>query len=171
MTEYITVKGILDEDFVNYKVPSMTIMFPYCNFKCETNGSNYCQNSRLANEPDIKILIKDLYKRYANNPISEAIVCQGLEPFDSWEELASLLFHFRIHEANFDTFVIYTGYTEEEIRDKIDYLQRMYNNVIIKFGRYVPNQKLHFDEILGVNLASPNQYAVKIEDIKEVTND
>ena len=38
--EYMVVKGIVDEDFVNYKVPSMTIMFPYCDFKCEVDGSD-----------------------------------------------------------------------------------------------------------------------------------
>jgi hypothetical protein len=31
--------------------------------------------------------------------------------------------------------------------------------VIVKFGRFIPNQKSHYDEILGVNLVSPNQYA------------
>ena len=34
-----------------------------------------------------------------------------------------------------------------------------FKNIIIKFGRYVPNQKEHYDEILGINLASSNQYA------------
>ena len=31
----IILKGIIDEDFVNYRVPSMTLMFPKCSFKCE----------------------------------------------------------------------------------------------------------------------------------------
>lgn len=159
ITESITVKGIVDEDFVNYKVPSMTIMFPKCDFKCETDGSNYCHNSLLVKEPDIKISVKDLYRRYSTNPISEAIVCQGLEPFDSWKELNGMLFHFRIHEACSDPIVIYTGYNKEEIQDKIDFIQTMYSNIIIKFGRFIPNQEKHFDEILGVNLASPNQFA------------
>lgn len=162
ISEYVVVKGIVDEDFVNYKVPSMTIMFPKCTFKCEVDGSNYCHNSSLVKEQDIKISVSDLYNRYSNNPISESIVCQGLEPFDSWRELNGLLFHFRIHESCFDTFVIYTGYTEEEIADKIIYIQRMYSNVIVKFGRFIPNQESHLDEILGVALTSDNQYAKKI---------
>jgi len=29
------IKGLIDEDFVNYKKPSMTIMMPYCTFKCD----------------------------------------------------------------------------------------------------------------------------------------
>ena len=35
-------------------------------------------------------------------------------------------------------------------------------NIIIKFGRFVPMQQPHFDPILGVNLASDNQYAKQI---------
>ena len=37
-----------------------------------------------------------------------------------------------------------------------------FTNIIIKFGRYIPNQKPHYDEVLGVNLASDNQYAERI---------
>lgn len=162
LTEYIALKGIIDEDFVNYKVPSMTLMFPKCSFKCEVGDSNFCQNSSLANEENVNVLISDVYKRYIGNPITEAIVMQGLEPFDSWEELNSLIFHFRIHESCFDDIVIYTGYNEDEIDDKIDYLRKMYSNIIIKYGRYIPNQNPHFDEVLGVNLISDNQYAVRI---------
>ena len=57
-----------------------------------------------------------------------------------------------------DDVVIYTGYKEEEILDKINVL-KSYEPIIIKFGRYVPNQKSHYDDVLGVNLASDNQYA------------
>ena len=57
-----------------------------------------------------------------------------------------------------DDIVIYTGYTEEEIKDKVKWLS-LYENIIIKFGRFVPNAEKHFDEVLGVELASPNQYA------------
>ena len=34
--------------------------------------------------------------------------------------------------------------------------------IIIKYGRFIPNQQKHYDEILGVYLASDNQYAEKI---------
>jgi hypothetical protein len=37
-----------------------------------------------------------------------------------------------------------------------------YKNVIIKYGRYIPNQTPHYDEVLGVNLASDNQYAERL---------
>lgn len=152
------LKGVIFEDFVNYRKPSMVLEFPICkNFKCDKEcGERVCQNSLLAQSPNIEIYPISLIKKYLNNPISEAIVCQGLEPFDSWPDLIDFLYCFRKYSQ--DDFVIYTGYTEKEIQDKIDILKN-FKNVIIKFGRYIPNQPKHFDEVLGVSLASPNQYA------------
>lgn len=152
------LKGVIFEDFVNYRKPSMVLEFPICkNFKCDKECSErVCQNSLLAQSPNIEIYPISLIKKYLNNPISEAIVCQGLEPFDSWPDLIDFLYCFRQYSQ--DDFVIYTGYTEKEIQDKIDTLKN-FKNVIIKFGRYIPNQPKHFDEVLGVSLASPNQYA------------
>ena len=159
MSEIITLKGIIDEDFVNYKVPSMTLMFPYCSFKC---GDDLCQNASLINNKKINISVQSIYIRYINNPISRAIVLQGLEPFDSWKDVNNLLFYFRIHASCFDDIVIYTGYNKDEILDKVNYIKKMYSNIIIKYGRYIPDQEPHYDEILGVKLASDNQYAERI---------
>ena len=151
------IKGLIDEDFVNYKEPSMTIEFPYCSFKCDKEcGQQICQNSSLVNEPDISISVYKLIDRYIYNPITKAVVCQGLEPFDSKDDLYVFLDRFRRYSN--DTVVIYTGYTEEELKNELPKLQ-YFGNIIIKFGRYIPNQLSHFDNILGVTLASPNQYA------------
>ena len=158
----ITLKGIIDEDFVNYRVPSMTLMFPKCSFKCEKEyGERFCQNSSLAKEPNVTVSLESIYNRYVNNPITEAIVLQGLEPFDSNEELFALIDYFR-YRGCMDDFVIYTGYTEDEIQSDIYDIASLFSNIIIKFGRYKPNQQPHYDEILGVKLASDNQYAKKI---------
>lgn len=154
------IKGIIDEDFVNYKKPSMTIEFPYCSFKCDKDcGQQVCQNSALVNEPNISISIYKVIDRYLNNPITKAIVCQGLEPFDSKDDLITFIDRFR--RRTDDDIVIYTGYTKKELQAEIQLLQN-FNNIIIKFGRFIPNQPSHFDDILGVALASPNQYAERI---------
>lgn len=152
------ILGIIDEDFVNYKKLSMTIMFPFCSFKC---GNDYCQNSSLINEPIIDISYEALIKRYISNPITDAIVFQGLEPFDSWEDIEKLIYKLRIIYNCNDDIVIYTGYNKEEIEDKIKILSH-FPNVIVKYGRYIHNDKSHYDEVLGVKLASNNQYAEKI---------
>ena len=150
------IKGLITEDFVNYKKASMTIIFPYCTFKC---GKDYCQNSSLAKTPIIEISIDDLVNRYINNPITEAIVMQGLEPFDSWNDLKE--FVQKLREYNNDDIVIYTGYNKDEV---IEYVKELsvYPNIIVKFGRYIPNQDGHYDDVLGVTLASSNQYAERI---------
>ncbi len=150
------IKGVISEDFINYKEIGMTIIFPYCTFKC---GTDYCQNSSLAHEPTIEIDTDKLVKQYINNPITKAIIMQGLEPFDSWNNLYEFISKLRIHCD--DDIVIYTGYNKNEILDKINILTK-FKNIIIKFGRYIPNQSSHYDSILEVNLASDNQYAERI---------
>ena len=150
------IKGLISEDFVNYKKPAMTIMFPYCTFKC---GTEYCQNSPLSKAEDIEIDISNIVIRYLNNPITESVVMQGLEPFDSWDDLIEFVKQLR--ESTDDDIVTYTGYNKKEIADKITLLSK-YKNIVIKYGRYIPRQEKHYDDVLGVYLASSNQYAEKI---------
>ena len=159
MMEGITIKEIRDEDFTSYKKPSMIIGFPSCTWKCEREcGMRVCQNSALAQAPNKIIGVKTIVNRYVNNPITSAIVMAGLEPFDSEYDLLKLISYLRV--STDDDIVIYTGYTEEEIQTKDVYESLLnYKNIIIKFGRYIPGQKSHYDEVLGVNLASDNQYA------------
>lgn len=155
----MVIKGIVDEDFVNYKKPSMFISFPSCTWKCEKEcGMRVCQNSALAQAPNIEISVIDLVDRYLSNPITSAIVCGGLEPMDSFEDLWRFIFHLRVKGCN-DDVVIYSGYYKDEIPE--EYLKRLsiVPNIIIKWGRFIPNQQSHFDKILGIGLASDNQYA------------
>jgi hypothetical protein len=35
-------------------------------------------------------------------------------------------------------------------------------NIIVKIGRYYPDKSSKFDNILGITLASENQYGIKI---------
>jgi len=153
------VKGITDEDFVNYRRPSMYICTARCDFKCERdNGAECCQNHTLAAAPDIAISDVDLCLRYLNNPITSAIVFGGLEPFDQFTEMFNFISKLRFEFGVNHPVIIYTGYNPDEIKGKIAALQ-MFHNIIVKFGRYVPGQAPHFDPILGVELASDNQHA------------
>ena len=138
----------------------MFIAFPSCTFKCEKEcGKKMCQNSELAQSPNIDVSVRAIIERYMSNPITQSVVCGGLEPLDSWKDLQCFIMNFRYR--CYDEIVIYTGYNEEEVADKIKWL-KLYENIIIKFGRYIPNQEKHFDDILGIYLASDNQYGVKI---------
>ena len=153
------IKQLVDEDFVNYKKPAMFIGFPSCTFKCEKEcGVRCCQNSALAQSSNIDVPIGVLVDRYLKNPITSAIVCGGLEPFDSWNDLYELIFHIRSKGCPCDV-VIYTGYNEDEIPNEYIKTLSELHHIIIKFGRFIPNQNSHYDDVLGVMLASPNQYA------------
>lgn len=155
------IKGIIDECIGDYKKTSMYIAMPYCSFKCDKeNGIKLCQNSQLINEPDIDVSYEDLISRYLQNPLTEAIIFSGLEPLDSSQDLNKFIKIFRLFSD--DDIVIYTGYTENEIFTMFKGTALLKEkNIIIKCGRYRPNQSPHYDELLGIELASDNQYAVR----------
>lgn len=164
------IVGLIDEDIVNYKKTSMYIAFPYCSFKCEKeSGCKMCQNSSLVESKIIEIAPEELAERYLNNSLTSAVVCAGLEPFDSRYDLLAIVECLRHKYRCDDEIIVYTGYTEEELEDEenieINFIYKNlknYKNIIIKFGRFIPNEESHFDEILGVNLASHNQYAKRL---------
>lgn len=156
------IKGLVDEDFVNYKLPCMYICTARCSFKCDDeNHGNYCQNSSLALSADLDINDDKIIQRYLQNDITKAICFSGLEPLDQFKELTSFIRKFRNEYKCDDMIVIYSGYNRDEIPKQIRTLQE-FPNIIIKFGRYYPGQRKHKDEVLGVKLASKNQYAEQI---------
>lgn len=154
------IKGIVDEDVVNYKKPSMYIAFPKCDFKCAREFGSICQNKEIIDEPDINISAKNLIKRYLDNSLTSAVIISGLEPFMNFEQLLEFIDEFRT--VCEDDIVIFTGYTEEELVIELDILSK-YRNVIIKFGRFIQGRDPVYNEILGVMLASDNQTAKYIK--------
>ena len=153
------VKGITEEDFINYKLPSMFISTCFCDWKCCMEAGveiEVCQNEPLSQAPSIEIDDEIIYRKFISNPITKAVVIGGLEPMIQINEILELIKIFRLHGENCP-FVIYTGYYPNEIPKPLDELKH-YQNIIVKFGRYVPNSQSIYDEVLGVNLASSNQY-------------
>jgi len=160
--------GIIDEDFINYRKPAMVLEFPYCDFKCMKEcGMQICQNLPLASLPIVDAPIESLIDRFVSNPITEAIVMQGLEPLsdESMPDVIEFIKQFRRKVHDKVDIVIYTGYNESEVSKKIEQIWQIASsyyyrgNIIIKFGRFIPNQQYHYDEVLGISLASDNQYA------------
>jgi hypothetical protein len=151
------LRGLTDYDIVNYKKPVLFLAFPWCSFKCDKEfGTTICQNSELIKEPIAEVDASIILKIYTSNPLTKGVVCGGLEPIDSFDDLLSFIQAFRAISQ--DPIIIYTGYTEEEIATQINQL-KTYGNLIVKYGRFVPNARERYDEILGVTLASDNQYA------------
>lgn len=156
------VKIIIDEDFVNYKKPCMLIGTAFCDWKCCVEmkiDNSICQNSSLVQSKSVHMPIDTLIDRYMNNQISKSIVFGGLEPMLQIDEILEFLQEFR--KVCDDDIVIYTGYYDYEIADALKQLKQ-YPNIIIKFGRFINNQKRHYDDVLGVYLSSDNQYAERI---------
>jgi organic radical activating enzyme len=157
------VKSILDEDFINYKLPSMFISSCYCDFKCcrEQNIPNdICQNSSIYSQPNIEISAQEIVERYKKNHITSAVVIGGLEPMLQISELNELIIEFR-RSGILDDIVIYTGYYPDEIDVELQQLKK-FKNIVVKFGRYILNSTPKYDNVLGVTLASDNQYAIRI---------
>ena len=156
------LKYILDENFQDYKKPSMLLATCKCDWKCLKEQGldlSICQNSELVKQKTIDIPINDIINRYINNPITKAIIIAGLEPILQFNEVIEFISEFRI--ISDDDVVIYTGYYLEEISEELKKLTK-YKNIIIKFGRYKHESIKRFDDVLGIWLVSDNQYAKKI---------
>ena len=160
------IVGITDEDIINYKEVSMFIAFPKCSGKCWKElglSSSICQNDCLRTATTVEISAQELVDRYDRSELSTAVVIGGMEPMDSFNDLCGFIFSFRL-KHKIDKIVIYTGYKEDELKYKIGIL-KTYGNIILKVGRYVPNSNSRFDDLLGVTLASDNQYAIDLDKV------
>lgn len=156
-------RGVIIEDFCNFKLPSLFISSISCDWKCcieQGTGREICQNESVIYSPIIDMNDEDLLSLFLGNDITKAVVIGGLEPLLQIDEIDRLIALFRKRGVNCD-FIIYTGYYPEEIKNQLDTLSR-HENVIIKFGRYLLNSKPVFDTVLGVELASNNQFARRI---------
>lgn len=158
------IKQIVYERFEDYKKPNLFICSPTCTFKCCIEAGipiSVCQNCEVAQMETVSVLADDIIESYLSNNITSAIVFGGLEPMDRFGDIVGFLTSLRKKYKCRDDVVIYTGYYKEEISDKINIL-KSFENIIIKYGRFVPNDTPHYDEILGVMLANKEQYAEKI---------
>ena len=159
------VKTIVTEDFSNYKKIAMFIGTVTCNWKCCVESGyepDLCQNEPLAQMETKELDNEKIVDKYLSDPITNSVVIGGLEPFDQFDDMMEFIEAFR--KRCDDDIVIYTGYNENEIAGKIEILKSV-GNVIVKFGRYIPNDKPKYDEVLGVTLASSNQYAKVLSEV------
>lgn len=159
------IRNIQIEDFINYKKPAMFIGIGKCDWKCCKEGgfdTTMCQNSPLNNTQESFHSINELVRLYLDNNITKAIVFGGLEPLHDqyWKSVYNFIKYFR--EFSNDDVVIYTGYYPYEIAHILYHLSN-FNNIILKFGRFVPNAQTKYDNVLGVELASDNQYGVYLQ--------
>lgn len=153
------------ETFVDYKKRGVLIGFPTCNGKCWKDlgmDTSICQNEILKeNLIEIPLgTLLDKIKENIESGYAEAIILGGLEPLEDIDNLLSIV-DFISNTSEDTDIVIYTGYYKEEIQAQLKEIKgyARNNKVIVKFGRFIPNANYKYDEILGVTLASDNQYA------------
>ena len=160
------IKVVKTERYQDYKYPCMFIACHSCSFKCaKACNMRVCQNSDLAKSQDIDVPISELIQKYIDNPITKSVVFGGLEPFDDIGNVLEFTRELRKCGIN-DDVVIYTGYTKKEITEEFNkaYMELYsYGNIVIKYGRFIPNKVKHFDSVLGVCLCSDKQYAERLE--------
>jgi len=163
------LKQIIDESFGDYKECSMLLVTPSCSWKCKD-----CHNKHLSYLPTQNFPNEEILKRFANNPLTSAIVIGGLEPLDDMHDVRSFIFALRQSSLR-PTVVIYTGYELHEIEDELYWSglepeMLEYGNCILKYGRFQPIYNIQQDrtikrldtwnEDLGVALSSPNQKTI-----------
>lgn len=163
MLSEISLIDVKTDDTTDYKDTSLLLVFPTCKGKCEG-----CQNWRLFNTESKKYSLKSIIDLYKNMETHKAIVCAGLEPFDSFIEL-KVLFEEILKLNKITDFIIYTGYEKEEISFLVDELLKIFkknstyseNKLIIKYGRYDKNKsEKWYSDSLDVDLATNNQYVI-----------
>ena len=89
----------------------------------------------------LKKLLKNIWKTIWHLLLSFG----GLEWIDQFLELLECIEAFR--KKTNDDIIVYTGYDKTEIEEHLMILKK-YKNIIVKFGRYIPNQKTHYDKVL-----------------------
>jgi len=150
------LKQIIDESFGDFKQCSMLLVADKCTFKCEG-----CQNKHLMLLETQEFPDEEILERFLNNPISEAIVIGGLEPFEQLSEVVHFIS--KATEMKLSVpIVVYTGFDMEDYDlywSGFEPAAKSYDGpVIVKFGRYIQGSKPYFNKDLGVTLISDNQY-------------
>lgn len=142
------------ENFTDYNKISMYIFGTTCRLNCRN-----CFHDHTRSYANKEVNEEELADYILSNKLVKAVLFSGLNWLDQIDDLISFISIFR-QKSNNDV-VIYTGYTEDE---SFEYIKRLkkFDNIIIKFGRYVPGTEQIFDSTLGITLNSNNQYAKKI---------
>lgn len=152
------------EVFQDYKKSALLLCTCFCDWKCCTElgrDKSMCQNSTLKEVAIKKIPFSEIFDMVTRNTVIDAVIFGGLEPFIQINQVIQCIEYLRERGMTKDI-LIYTGYYIEEIDEAI--IERLKeSDVILKCGRYIPDRPPKFDDILGVTLASDNQYSIELK--------
>lgn len=169
MSDKIRLIDVKTDDITDFKETSILLVFPFCSGKCGKS----CHNYKLIGQNNYKEYnINSIVNLYNRCSMHNAVVCAGLEPFDSFDELKLLVKQLFLNRKKSVSLVIYTGYELSEIKNKVEQLinlvqgypetsKSINNKLFIKFGRYEKDKKEYwYSTFLGVELATSNQYVI-----------
>lgn len=152
------------EVFQDYKKSALLLCTCFCDWKCCTESNHdktMCQNSKLENSPNKEIPFNRILEMVERNSVIDAVIFGGLEPLIQINQVIQCIEYLRKHGVTKDI-LIYTGYYLEEIDEPV--INRLSeSNVILKCGRYIPDRPPKFDDVLGITLASDNQYSIELK--------
>lgn len=148
------------EVFQDYKKSALLFSTCYCDWKCCHEAGvdiDICQNQKVSQQREVTLPFESILKK-VNQSFTDAVIFGGLEPILQADEVVQCIEYLRKHGVKKDI-VVYTGYYLEEIDpETLAYLAL--NDCILKCGRFIPDRKPKFDAVLGITLASDNQYGV-----------
>lgn len=153
----------ITEVFQDYKKAALFLGVCFCDWKCCKESGlplSTCQNYSWSNNEIVEVSFNSIVNRIKGNLLTDAVIIGGLEPLIQINEVVQLISYIRQQGLKNDI-VIYTGYYDYEIEDNTLLELKKYN-VLMKCGRYKPNKIPFFSTLLGITLASDNQYVLKL---------
>ena len=145
------------EVYNDYKKVGVLLATPTCNNNCK-----YCQNEYLKKKKPIEYDISEIFNFVKKNKLIKSFIFGGLDCMDSFDQTYDIIKEIR-KKFDYDI-VLYTGKLKTDINLEIEKLKN-FKGIIIKFGKYKKNKEKKYDELLGITLASNNQYSRRIEDL------
>lgn len=96
------LKGVVMEDFVNYKKPSLFLITSQCDWKCCKElgiDISICQNEPMAKQETKDVSAESIYNAYINNDITKAIILADLSQCCNLKRCLMLLNILEIKDA------------------------------------------------------------------------
>ena len=158
---FVNLIDVKTDDITDYLKTSLLLVTPKCSGKCGEKCQNYFL---IKNATTKQYAVSSIVNLYNNLTTHNAVVFAGLEPFDTFNDTQILVDAFLQNDKPIDI-VIYTGYYQQSITDKVNVLlQKLIKTkstnktIIIKFGPYIAENRSYYSNILGIKLATDNQY-------------
>jgi len=148
----IHYKGLIHERFEDAPWVGTLWIAPDCKNNCKG-----CHNQHLIDSPTIIDTAEYIVSQIVENPFSEGIILAGLDPLTYQDELVYLI---RESLKKSLKIILYTGASsEEELLSICPQLSEFKGRgILVKYGKYIEDLRVHDYYSYGVLLSTSNQY-------------